>query len=104
MLADLQDRGAPLRDHELPQRDDVHDPAVWEGIKRDQAPEALTPVLYGSDNDPRALDDARRNLAAAPIAGACRTADAPARSFTRPTLPAAAGAHGPGGGPSRGCG
>ena len=28
MLADLQDRGAPLRDHELPQRDDVHDPAV----------------------------------------------------------------------------
>ena len=45
----------------------VFDAAVWEGIKRDQAPEALTPVLYGSDNDPRALADARRNLAAAGV-------------------------------------
>jgi len=43
------------------------DAAGWEGIKRDQAPEALTPVLYGSDNDPRALEDARRNLAAAGV-------------------------------------
>ena len=43
------------------------DAALWEGIKRDQAPEALTPVLFGSDNDPRALADARRNLAAAGV-------------------------------------
>ena len=45
----------------------VFDSPRWEGIKREASPEPLTPVIHGSDNDPRALGDARRNLAAAGV-------------------------------------
>ena len=41
--------------------------AVWERLKQEKPLEAANPALYGSDNDPRALDDARRNLAAAGV-------------------------------------
>ena len=37
----------------------VFDAALWERIKREKRPEAPSRVLFGSDNDPRALDDAR---------------------------------------------
>jgi putative N6-adenine-specific DNA methylase len=43
------------------------DSSPWEQIKREK-PEASADIhLYGSDNDPRALDAARRNLAAAGV-------------------------------------
>ncbi len=45
----------------------VFDSPRWEGIKREPSPEPLTPVIHGSDNDPKALGDARRNLAAAGV-------------------------------------
>ena len=44
------------------------DAALWERIKQRQGrPSRSQPVLYGSDNDPRALDEARRNLGAAGV-------------------------------------
>ena len=43
------------------------DASLWEAVKRERPVEGTNPVLYGSDNDPRALDDARRNLAAAGV-------------------------------------
>jgi putative N6-adenine-specific DNA methylase len=43
------------------------EPALWERIHQEKGPEPSTPTLFGSDNDPRALDDARRNLAAAGV-------------------------------------
>jgi putative N6-adenine-specific DNA methylase len=45
----------------------VYQPALWEKLKREKPEESATPALFGSDNDPRALDDARRNLAAAGV-------------------------------------
>jgi putative N6-adenine-specific DNA methylase len=45
----------------------VFDAPRWEGIKREPSPEPLTPVIHGSDNDPKVLGDARRNLAAAGV-------------------------------------
>jgi putative N6-adenine-specific DNA methylase len=44
----------------------VFAPKVWEEIKREKAKSSEC-RLYGSDNDPRALDAARRNLAAAGV-------------------------------------
>lgn len=48
----------------------VFDPKLWERVKRETT-EASRPSralqLYGSDNDPRALADARRNIAAAGV-------------------------------------
>ena len=41
--------------------------SVWERIRQEKPIEGVNPTLYGSDNDPRALDDARRNLAAAGV-------------------------------------
>ena len=41
--------------------------SVWDRIKQEKPAEGASPTLYGSDNDPRALDDARRNLAAAGV-------------------------------------
>jgi putative N6-adenine-specific DNA methylase len=41
--------------------------ALWEKLKREKPEESAAPELFGSDNDPRALDDARRNLAAAGV-------------------------------------
>ena len=43
------------------------EPALWERIKQENGPEPANPTLYGSDNEPRVLDDARRNLAAAGV-------------------------------------
>jgi len=43
------------------------EPALWERIKKENGPEPANPTLYGSDNEPRVLDDARRNLAAAGV-------------------------------------
>jgi putative N6-adenine-specific DNA methylase len=43
------------------------EPALWERIQQEKGPEPSTPTLFGSDNDPRVLDDARRNLAAAGV-------------------------------------
>jgi putative N6-adenine-specific DNA methylase len=40
---------------------------VWEKLKREKPEESANPALFGSDNDARALDDARRNLAAAGV-------------------------------------
>ena len=43
------------------------DASLWEGVKREKPAEPADPVLYGSDNDPEALQAARRNLAAAGV-------------------------------------
>jgi putative N6-adenine-specific DNA methylase len=43
------------------------DPGLWDKVKHETSPEGATPALYGSDNDARALKDARRNLAAAGV-------------------------------------
>jgi putative N6-adenine-specific DNA methylase len=43
------------------------EPALWERVKQEKGAEPGNPTLHGSDNDPRALDDARRNLAAAGV-------------------------------------
>jgi putative N6-adenine-specific DNA methylase len=40
---------------------------VWEKLKREKPEGSANPALFGSDNDARALDDARRNLAAAGV-------------------------------------
>jgi putative N6-adenine-specific DNA methylase len=42
------------------------DPDVWESVKEDKA-EAKDCSLFGSDNDPQVLKEARRNLAAAGV-------------------------------------
>ena len=41
--------------------------SLWQKLKLEKPVEGANPILYGSDNDPRALDDARRNLAAAGV-------------------------------------
>jgi putative N6-adenine-specific DNA methylase len=41
--------------------------SLWEKLRQEKPAEGVTPTLFGSDNDPRALDDARRNLAAAGV-------------------------------------
>ena len=49
---------------------DAHDPAQWQRLcdaAAQIARSAPTPALYGSDDDPRALAAARRNLAAAGV-------------------------------------
>lgn len=43
------------------------DSRLWDAVKSERTPEGSNPALYGSDNDPRALKDARRNLAAAGV-------------------------------------
>jgi len=45
------------------------DLSLWERVKRDNLsnPPPKTLQIYGSDNDPRALNDARRNIAAAGV-------------------------------------
>ncbi len=43
------------------------DTEVWERIKLESRTSPVTPTLYGSDSDPRALAAARRNLAAAGV-------------------------------------
>jgi putative N6-adenine-specific DNA methylase len=43
------------------------DAAAWERVKRESRAEEKTPVLHGSDTDPKALNAARRNLAAAGV-------------------------------------
>lgn len=43
------------------------DPKLWDAVKREKPAEGSNPVLYGSDNDPQALQAARRNLAAAGV-------------------------------------
>ena len=43
------------------------DSGLWDAVKRAPPAEGSNPVLFGSDNDPRALKDARRNLAAAGV-------------------------------------
>ena len=43
------------------------DDSLWQKLKQEKPAEGANPVLFGSDNDPRALDDARRNLAAAGV-------------------------------------
>jgi putative N6-adenine-specific DNA methylase len=45
----------------------VFDRGVWERVKGGEAKKQIEPSLFGSDNDPRALDAARRNLAAAGV-------------------------------------
>jgi putative N6-adenine-specific DNA methylase len=40
---------------------------LWEKLKRAKPEESANPAIFGSDSDPRALDDARRNLAAAGV-------------------------------------
>jgi putative N6-adenine-specific DNA methylase len=43
------------------------DRKVWESVRGEAASDAKSPSLYGSDTDPKALNAARRNLAAAGI-------------------------------------
>jgi putative N6-adenine-specific DNA methylase len=43
------------------------DPGVWAQARDEARPAEKSPELYGSDNDPRAIDAARRNLAAAGV-------------------------------------
>ncbi|OGA38520.1 MAG: DNA methylase [Betaproteobacteria bacterium RIFCSPLOWO2_12_FULL_68_19] len=43
------------------------DQDLWERVRREKKEGAGTPALYGSDNDPRAIEAARRNLAAAGV-------------------------------------
>jgi putative N6-adenine-specific DNA methylase len=43
------------------------DAGVWERVKRESSAEEKTPILHGSDTDPRALNAARKNLAAAGV-------------------------------------
>jgi putative N6-adenine-specific DNA methylase len=43
------------------------DPATWEPIRQERRMPEYSPTLFGSDNDPRALDAARRHLAAAGV-------------------------------------
>jgi putative N6-adenine-specific DNA methylase len=43
------------------------EPKAWDAVKREDRSSAVNPLLYGSDNDPRVLDDARRNLNAAGV-------------------------------------
>jgi 23S rRNA (guanine2445-N2)-methyltransferase len=43
------------------------DPGGWAQVREEARPAEKSPELYGSDNDPRAIDAARRNLAAAGV-------------------------------------
>jgi putative N6-adenine-specific DNA methylase len=43
------------------------DLGVWAQVRDEARPAEKSPELYGSDNDPRAIDAARRNLAAAGV-------------------------------------
>ena len=43
------------------------DSGLWEKIKKEKTVEPIEPRLYGSDNDPEALQAARRNLGAAGV-------------------------------------
>jgi putative N6-adenine-specific DNA methylase len=43
------------------------DPGAWAQVRDEARPVEKSPELYGSDNDPRAIDAARRNLAAAGV-------------------------------------
>jgi len=43
------------------------EPQAWDAVKREDRTGAVNPVLYGSDNNPRVLDEARRNLNAAGV-------------------------------------
>ncbi|HEX6295798.1 MAG TPA: THUMP domain-containing protein [Burkholderiales bacterium] len=45
----------------------VFDGKLWEEVKREARPSASRLELFGSDNDPRAIDAARRNLAEAGV-------------------------------------
>ena len=49
------------------QRLNSFDASLWERVNREKSAEPADPVLYGSDNDPEALQAARRNLAAAGV-------------------------------------
>src|ERR1041384_1752885 len=44
-----------------------HDAKLWERVKSERTIEPVEARLYGSDNDPEALQAARRNLGAAGI-------------------------------------
>jgi len=43
------------------------DAGIWERVKREQREEERAPALHGSDTDPRALNAARKNIAAAGV-------------------------------------
>ena len=43
------------------------DASLWDTVRREVRSAAASPALHGSDNDPDALQDARRNLAAAGV-------------------------------------
>ena len=43
------------------------DAALWDRVKREQRGVEQVPQIYGSDNDPKALNAARRNLAEAGV-------------------------------------
>jgi putative N6-adenine-specific DNA methylase len=64
------------------------DPALWDGVRGEAGPQTRSFHIVGSDNDPRALEAASRNLAAAGFAEqvALERAD-----IVRRTAPAAAG-------------
>jgi putative N6-adenine-specific DNA methylase len=43
------------------------DASLWDAVRREAGSAPASPALHGSDNDPNALQDARRNLAAAGV-------------------------------------
>jgi putative N6-adenine-specific DNA methylase len=45
----------------------VFDPALWQRVQKETPQEVNAPILYASDTDPKALNAARRNLAAAGV-------------------------------------
>ena len=45
----------------------VFDRARWDRLRHEKKDSSATPVIHGSDNDPRAIDAARRNLAEAGV-------------------------------------
>jgi putative N6-adenine-specific DNA methylase len=45
----------------------AHDAGLWGKVKRETGPQERAPRLYGSDTDPKVLNAARRNLAAAGV-------------------------------------
>ena len=45
----------------------VFDTNLWDRVRQEKTDRSETPALYGSDNDPRAIEAARRNLAEAGV-------------------------------------
>ena len=45
----------------------VFDRALWDRVRHQKKDSSANPVIHGSDNDPRAIDAARRNLAEAGV-------------------------------------